>query len=233
MFMLCSTVNREGSIHLPWRRNIRVPLKPRYTYTRLNVNTSWRQWYSLFYGATGKDYSFCINLISQNKFQQRYPNLLNLANSVNSLHTHTGLWEFWWRIKLWDDELRCLIHRHVRNNVSESLVCRQYVPPNGRYPRIKRHSFITQSTTIHKFTQNNKMTMWTGIINTNLYFYFCVIKFIQIISIISDHISQKHGNSQLIMWQNNTLFSTSMPYTLVPCVNTTRYYGMLNTWHIR
>jgi hypothetical protein len=168
-------------------------MNPRYTSTRLNVNTSWRQWYCLFYGALGKDYSFCNNLISQNKFQQRCPNLLKLANSVNTLHTHRAmrLWEFWWRIKLWDDELRCLIHRQVRISVSESLVCSQYVTPNGRYPRIKRHSVITQSTTKIKFTQNNTMPMWTGIIYANLYFNFCIIKFIQIIPKISVHLSQK------------------------------------------
>jgi hypothetical protein len=165
-------------------------LKPRYTSTRLNVTHPrdtdivcfMEQWEKTILSATTS-----FRKTSFSKGAQ----ICSTLPTQWTRSTHIGLWEFWWRIKLWGDELMCLIHRQVRINVSESWVCRQYVPPNGRYPRIRRQSVLTQSTTIHKFTQNNMMPMWTGIIEANLHFYFCIIKFIPIISKFSDHISQK------------------------------------------
>jgi hypothetical protein len=55
----------------------------------------------------------------------------------------------------------------------------------------KKHGVITQCTTIHKFTQNSMMPKWTVMVYGNFYFYFCIIKLIQILSKISVHSSQK------------------------------------------
>ena len=76
-------------------------------------------------------------------------------------------------------------------SVSGSVIRRQYIPPKRRYPRNERHDFVNQSTTIGNFTRNSMMPMWTGVIYAGFYFYFCIIKFIQILSKISVHSSQK------------------------------------------
>jgi len=57
-----------------------------------------------------------------------------------------------------------------------------------KYQKTQRHNL---DSIMRKFTQKNMMPMWTGIIYADLYFNFCIIKSIQIISKISVHISQK------------------------------------------